>query len=991
MKFRILKVLAVLFISAFSLTACNSEPGISIVSVDLTSSDGLLDIYTITYSDGTTSNFVVTNGKDGEQGIQGIPGEDGHTPVITISEDGYWVIDGVETNTKAQGEKGEPGKDGTSLLTGNGSPSDDLGNNGDCYIDLSTWDFYVKTDEIWINAGNIKGEEGQEGTAGVDGTSVLTGEGEPLDSNGKDGDSYIDLTTWNYYVKENNGWILKGNIKGLDGSDGEDGNGIASIELTSSVGNVDTYTITYDNGETTTFTVTNGVDGEQGIQGIQGIPGEDGHTPVITIGENGNWYIDGKDTGVLAEGVQGPQGDPGEDGTDGLSAYEIYIKYHPEYGGSEEEWLEDLVNGNLREEYKVTFQTNGGSEIEPQYVKFGRLVTRPADDPTRTGYLFDGWYLGPELFPFNSYQVYDDITLLAHWKSMDINLKLDANGGQVEYNTKTVTYGVDYTLPTPTRANYTFDGWYFSGALCPISGTWDFSKDDITLKARWSGTKANISFASDSNISVDRTPVTVTYGEYFKLPVPTIKTGDVFIGWADSSDNLITDEEGYSTRPSFFKTNVTLKAVYYIPVTTPSQLLSLCRLEEGDKKLSMTYVLQNDLDFTGFGNESINYFVGKFDGNGYNIIGLENPLFNTIGSSDENSSKDISIENINLVDFSAESFVNQVLSCDSFTIDGVIIKSFVKDQNNYCKTYGIVKTIGDYASNRPTNFSMKNCHINDEFATIQSGLVDCLNYIKNVTINSCSVKSNTKRSAFISEDKLYKIYLPDLKLYRYESDIIKSKIDSMLKTTIDISYCSNYGDTTSLVNVITGNYLYYFKTSPGSNFDRIYSGNREFNISNCVNYGNIAESLIVDSFNYNIGYYNDVDDLNTYQKGTEFYDFNNLEASCKIEKVINFGKTKQFIALGSVDDVDFYQLFKLTSCFNAGATTNSSLTYVDNLSNNYQFIPLTGIEDSGAFSITNYSQITSDFFINTIGLDPEKWDLSYINIKDEYGLPKIIY
>ena len=36
-------------------------------------------------------------------------GEDGHTPAITISDDGYWVIDGDKTSTKAQGEKGDTG------------------------------------------------------------------------------------------------------------------------------------------------------------------------------------------------------------------------------------------------------------------------------------------------------------------------------------------------------------------------------------------------------------------------------------------------------------------------------------------------------------------------------------------------------------------------------------------------------------------------------------------------------------------------------------------------------------------------------------------------------------------------------------------------------------------------------------------------------------------------------------------------------------------
>lgn len=183
--------LAISLISVFALTGCNGEPivgpqgpqgetgergedGVSIVSVDLTSSDGLVDIYTITYSDGSTSNFVVTNGANGEQGIQGIPGEDGHTPVITISSDGYWIIDGVKSNTKAQGEQGEPGKDGTSLLTGNGEPAANLGKDGDSYINLDTWDFYVKTSETWNCVGNIKGEQGNDGQAGGDGEDGLS-------------------------------------------------------------------------------------------------------------------------------------------------------------------------------------------------------------------------------------------------------------------------------------------------------------------------------------------------------------------------------------------------------------------------------------------------------------------------------------------------------------------------------------------------------------------------------------------------------------------------------------------------------------------------------------------------------------------------------------------------------------------------------------------------------------------------------------------------
>ena len=37
----------------------------------------------------------------------------------------------------------------------------------------------------------------------------------------------------------------------------------------------------------------------------------------LTIGENGHWYIDGEDTGVMAQGPKGDKGDPGKDGADG--------------------------------------------------------------------------------------------------------------------------------------------------------------------------------------------------------------------------------------------------------------------------------------------------------------------------------------------------------------------------------------------------------------------------------------------------------------------------------------------------------------------------------------------------------------------------------------------------------------------------------------------------------------------------------------------------
>ena len=68
----------------------------------------------------------------------------------------------------------------------------------------------------------------------------------------------------------------------MNGVDGEDGKGIVSVEKTGTAGLVDTYTITYTDGTTTTFTVTNGKDGVDGKDGKDGI---DGISPTATVSQ----------------------------------------------------------------------------------------------------------------------------------------------------------------------------------------------------------------------------------------------------------------------------------------------------------------------------------------------------------------------------------------------------------------------------------------------------------------------------------------------------------------------------------------------------------------------------------------------------------------------------------------------------------------------------------------------------------------------------------
>lgn len=77
----------------------------------------------------------------------------------------------------------------------------------------------------------------------------------------------------------------------------------------------DGQSITLSNGKTPVITIgenenwfINGVDTgkpSKGEDGQDGENGTDGETPTIEIGENGNWFINGTDTGIKAEGIDG--------------------------------------------------------------------------------------------------------------------------------------------------------------------------------------------------------------------------------------------------------------------------------------------------------------------------------------------------------------------------------------------------------------------------------------------------------------------------------------------------------------------------------------------------------------------------------------------------------------------------------------------------------------------------------------------------------------
>lgn len=81
------------------------------------------------------------------------------------------------------------------------------------------------------------------------------------------------------------------------------------------------FKITFSDGQS--YTVVNGKDGAKGETGATGAAGKDGS--IVTIGEDGFWYIDGKKTDVKAQGEKGDKGETGAIGAAGKDGYSPYI------------------------------------------------------------------------------------------------------------------------------------------------------------------------------------------------------------------------------------------------------------------------------------------------------------------------------------------------------------------------------------------------------------------------------------------------------------------------------------------------------------------------------------------------------------------------------------------------------------------------------------------------------------------------------------------
>lgn len=147
--------------------------------------------------------------------------------------------------------------------------------------------------------------------------------------------------------------------------------------------------------------------------------------------------------------------------------------------------------------YIVTFDTDGGSQIEEQELKHGELVKKP-EIPVKPGYEFQKWVtsedesLAKEWF-FETDQVQNDMTLYAVWTPAQVTVKFDLDGGNIAGETqaddKQVIYGEPYgELPVPEKEGCRFDGWMYSGDIIDADTTVTMTGEHV-LTACWTEAK----------------------------------------------------------------------------------------------------------------------------------------------------------------------------------------------------------------------------------------------------------------------------------------------------------------------------------------------------------------------------------------------------------------------------------------------------------------------------------------------------------------------
>ena len=214
-------------------------------------------------------------------------------------------------------------------------------------------------------------------------------------------------------------------------------------------------------------------------------------------------------------------------------------------------------------QYTITFDSAGGTAIDPITQDYGTPITAP-DDPTRTGYTFAGWE--PEL---PATMPAENLTVTAQWTANEYTVTFAANGGSAPVPlTKTVTYGDVYgVLATTNREGYTFVGWFTaaSGGSEVTEATLVTTAADHTLHAQWTivAFQAGVLFTPDHAAQAQP-------GDVLTFTHTLTNTGEV----TDTFDLTFTGVWGELLTTTPITLTVGATATVQVRITVPTGIIS---------------------------------------------------------------------------------------------------------------------------------------------------------------------------------------------------------------------------------------------------------------------------------------------------------------------------------------------------------------------------------------------------------------------------------
>ena len=208
-------------------------------------------------------------------------------------------------------------------------------------------------------------------------------------------------------------------------------------------------------------------------------------------------------------------------------------------------------------QYTVTFNTDGGSVIEPATVDYGATIAAPAN-PEKANNTFVGWVdeAGNAVtFPITVGS--ENITVKAQWKLHKKMVAWDVNGDGTTDITSEVDYGTSASAlkesyePTASKASdaeytYEFIGW--SPELTDVLG-------DTVYYAKFKSVPNTYTVTIDANGGVlAETSRSCKYDSNVNQPDTPTREGYTFVCWVDESGKQLTFP---FTMPA---KNITLKA-----------------------------------------------------------------------------------------------------------------------------------------------------------------------------------------------------------------------------------------------------------------------------------------------------------------------------------------------------------------------------------------------------------------------------------------------